>query len=83
MLNRLRLAGRDPAHARDPLASAMRQVTPALVATTVILAGGLSGTFGATLPTVVAFGMFTIFVLLVALVSDLLVLPAMLRRFAR
>ena len=83
VLNRLRLAGRDPAHARDPLASAMRQVTPALVATTVILAGGLSGTFGATLPTVVAFGMFTIFVLLVALVSDLLVLPAMLRRFAR
>ncbi|WP_323768816.1 MULTISPECIES: efflux RND transporter permease subunit [Roseobacteraceae] len=82
VLNRLRLASREPQSPGDSIETAMQHVTPALVVTTIVLSAGLCGTLAATLPTVAQFGMLAIFALFLALVSDLLVLPAMLRRFA-
>ncbi|KAA0912370.1 efflux RND transporter permease subunit [Aquicoccus porphyridii] len=81
VLNRLRLASNGLRPACLHIRPVMQQVTPALVITTLVLTAGLSSTLAATLPTVVVFGMLAITVLFLALISDLLILPAMIQRF--
>ncbi|PSM16888.1 MMPL family transporter [Nitratireductor sp. StC3] len=82
VLNRLRLNA--PAGAPfDPRAirRAMEEATPILVVTTAVLSFGLIGTFLSTVPTAAYFGVLSIVVLVLAVLSDLFVLPACLTLF--
>ncbi len=79
VLNRLRLHAPtdkpfDPASVR----LAMAEVTPALVITTVVLSVGLVSTFFSASPMIGYFGALSIFVFIVAILADLIVLPALL-----
>lgn len=79
VLNRLRLNLRGSIWAgRDAIRAAMHQVTPALVITSAVISFGLFGTLFASLPSVAYFGALSIAVFMLALVADLLVLPACL-----
>lgn len=60
------------------IVGAMNRVTPALVTTTVILIAGLIASLFSTMPTARFFGEICMTVFLLALVADLIVLPAML-----
>lgn len=61
--------------AAGALENALQAVSPALVATTVVLSCGMIATFFSTLPTVALFGGVLITVLVLALVCDILLLP--------
>ena len=61
---------------------AVHQVLPILVITSAVLSFGLLGTQWAGLPGIVQFGQMSIAVFLLALVADLVVLPACLIAFA-
>ncbi|QDZ00656.1 MMPL family transporter [Nitratireductor mangrovi] len=80
VLNRLRLNA-PPGEPFDPAAlrRAMAEVTPVLVVTTAVLSVGLTADFLSTVPTAAYFGALSILVLWLAVVADLLVLPAWLR----
>lgn len=79
VLNRLRLnlGGSIWAGRRQTLA-AIHQVLPILVITSAVLSFGLLGTLWAGLPSIVKFGQLSIAVFILALVADLVVLPAFL-----
>lgn len=64
--------------AKQAAVATIAAVGPVLVATTAILAAGLGLTFLSELPTVQLFGTLVILVLVVALVADMLFLPALL-----
>jgi len=81
VFNRLRLSAAEGS-GKDPLTAAMARVTPVLVVTSLVLVAGLAGTLAASLPTVSFFGMLTMAVFILALIADLLVLPALIRCFA-
>jgi len=57
---------------------ALERVGPALIATTLILCAGTFIVVFSSLPQVALFGTLTVLTLLLALVGDLLILPAML-----
>lgn len=61
------------------LQNAMHEVTIPVVVTSLVLVAGLCGTIGANLPTVEEFGILSITVFALALLSDLLFLPALLK----
>ncbi|MEM6476983.1 MAG: hypothetical protein AAF687_12520, partial [Pseudomonadota bacterium] len=58
---------------------ALKHVTPALVTTSLVLAGGLSATLISIMPTAVLFGYLAITIFTLALVADLLILPPALK----
>lgn len=79
VFNRLRpalLAGR--LLTRDDLRDAFTTIAPVLLATTIILVGGLASALLSAIPTIVLFAQISMAVLAVALVADLLLLPALL-----
>lgn len=84
VLNRLRLnhGGRIWADPDGSIAS-VRQVAPALVITSLVLTCGLAGTQFADLSSVGYFGLLAIAVFFLAVIADLLVLPALLVLIAR
>ncbi len=77
-LNRLRNAedGRSPL--ADRLVASARDVGPVLIGTTVIIIFGLSTTLTSGLPTVTLFGALVSITLAVALLGDLIALPALI-----
>ncbi len=81
VLNRLRLS--DAVHRIElaPLREALAEVTPALVTTSAVLVLGMGGIFLADNKGVYDFGQIAISVYILALLADLLVLPACLAAF--
>lgn len=79
VLNRLRLNMADGSPMQPELIlRSVRQVSPALVVTSLVLSFGLVGTLFAALPSVGYFGKLSIFAFALALIADLLILPACL-----
>lgn len=83
VLNRLRLMAQDTPSGRlapdtATILAATKEAAPALVITSAVLSLGLVGAFFAELSTVAEFGQVSIAVFLMALVADLLCLPALL-----
>nr|WP_275116141.1 MMPL family transporter [Aliiroseovarius subalbicans] len=78
VLNRLRLNGALHDPTPSAVARALHEVAPALVVTSIVLTFGMLGTFLAETPTVIDFGALSISVFVLALVADLMVLPALL-----
>lgn len=78
VLNRLRLSGDLSTLGRERIAAAFAEVTPALVTTSIVLALGMSGTILAENLAVAEFGAIAMVVVVLSLVADLLVLPAVL-----
>lgn len=79
VLNRLRLnLGGSIWAGRKQTLAAIHQVLPILVITSAVLSFGLLGTLWAGLPSIVEFGQLSIAVFILALVADLVVLPAFL-----
>ena len=62
----------------DAIKTAIVEISPALVATTVIVGLGTCVTFLSTLPTVSLFGVIIIATLIFALLADILILPSIL-----
>lgn len=84
VLNRVKLTA--PADAPfDPAAikKAFTEISPALVTTTLVLSFGMLGTQFASIPTIAYFGLITIVVFALALLSVLIVLPALMIMSAR
>ncbi|MCC2113508.1 MAG: MMPL family transporter, partial [Hyphomicrobiales bacterium] len=65
------------------LSRALDKVTPALVATTLVLCLGMMVTNLSSLPTAIHFGYVVIGTLLFALMADLYILPAMILTLTR
>jgi predicted RND superfamily exporter protein len=82
-LNAVRLQNQAESSEAAALVPAMRAVGPVLIATTAILIAGLGLVFLSEMPTIKLFGLMAILVLVVALVADLLFLPALMRATAR
>jgi len=79
VLNRLRLdAPPDGRLSRELIKSALARVSPALVITSGVLSFGLIGTQVGQLPLISYFGRLSIAAFILALIADLLVLPAIL-----
>jgi hypothetical protein len=81
VLNRLRLAGGVEQITRARLEEAFSEVAPALVTTSVVLFLGMSGSFLAENKSVAEFGGIAMSVFVLAVIADLLVLPALLASF--
>ena len=62
----------------DDLRMAFTRITPVLLATTVILVGGIGSALLSAIPTINLFAGISMMVLVAALVSDVVILPAML-----
>jgi uncharacterized protein len=79
VLNRIRLnnGARIRLHAAL-IDRSMREVAPALTISSAVMTLGMTGTLFAALPSVAYFGMLSIAVFVLALVADMLVLPACL-----
>ncbi|MEO1199692.1 MAG: MMPL family transporter, partial [Pseudomonadota bacterium] len=77
ILNRLRRYG-DRACAPRAVKSALLSVAPVLVLTTVILCAGITATQLSEMPMVSYFGVLTMVILCLALIADVIVLPACL-----
>ena len=60
------------------IGEAMRRVTPALIATTLILSAGVIATLLSGMPTMRYFGALCVAIFLLALIADLILLPAFL-----
>ena len=84
VLNRLRLDGA-PGQPIDPalIRSALARVSPALVITSGVLSFGLIGTQVGQLPLIAYFGRLSVAAFVLALIADLLVLPALLITLTR
>lgn len=84
VLNRLRLDG-GPGQLIGPalIRSALARVSPALVITSGVLSFGLIGTQVGQLPLIAYFGRLSVAAFVLALVADLLVLPALLLTLTR
>ncbi len=82
-LHRFRLErdrGKDISQA---LNAVLTTVGPVLVVTTIILSAGIGVTMLSHLPMVQIYGRLTVLILIVALVADILLLPAILKTFER
>jgi len=79
VFNRIRLvAPRGHWFDARTLARTMADVSPVLIATTFVLALGMIGTLFGSSPTISYFGILVITVFILALIADLMVLPALL-----
>jgi uncharacterized protein len=79
VLNRIRLNNGKRIRLRAALIDrSMREVAPALTISSAVMTLGMTGTLFAALPSVAYFGMLSIAVFVLALVADMLVLPACL-----
>jgi predicted RND superfamily exporter protein len=65
------------------LVSTSREIGPVLIGTTLIILAGLSTTFFSGLPTVTLFGIIAGITLIVAMLGDLIVLPAVIAGYGR
>ena len=65
------------------LVETSRQIGPVMLGTTLVIIAGLTTTLTSGLPTIVLFGMITAATLAGALVSDLVILPALMAGMAR
>jgi hypothetical protein len=65
------------------LIEASREIGPVLIGTTLIILAGLSTTFFSGLPTVTLFGIIAGITLIVAMLGDLVVLPAVIAGYGR
>ncbi|MEJ2001790.1 MAG: MMPL family transporter [Maritimibacter sp.] len=83
VLNRLHLSGGVGRIKRRRLLAVFDEVSPALITTSVLLVFGMLGTLFAQNEGVAIFGRITIMVYILALIADLLVLPAILIIFRR
>ena len=81
VLNRLKLAGGVTEISRARLEKALHEVAPALVTTSTVLILGMGGTLLAHNREVIDFGKIAMSVYVLALIADLVVLPAILARF--
>ena len=81
VLNRLNLAGGVTDISRDRLKTALGEVAPALVTTSTVLILGMGGTLLAQNKEVTDFGKIAMSVYVLALIADLVILPAILARF--
>jgi Predicted exporters of the RND superfamily len=87
LINRIRSESHGSDWTEASVLAALRGIGPTLVMTSAILIGGISSTVLSSLPSLATFGALTIAVFCLALVADLLLLPALfvwhLRRRAR
>ncbi len=84
LLNRIRTESRSQGGWTEAsILSALQGIGPTLIMTSAILIGGLSGTLFASLPSVANFGLLTISVFLLALLANLVLLPALLVWFVK
>ena len=86
VFNRLHLqACEDPSQgmSRQAIDLAMKKVSPVLVTTTVILSSGILATLVSEMPMIRFFGVLCIVTFVLALICDLLVLPALIVSFTR
>ncbi|TYB80559.1 efflux RND transporter permease subunit [Maritimibacter fusiformis] len=81
VLNRLRLTGGFSRIGRTRLREALDEATPALVTTSTVLVLGMGGSIFATTKGVADFGTIAMSVYVLALIADLLVLPAVIAVF--
>ncbi|WP_188529384.1 efflux RND transporter permease subunit [Sinisalibacter lacisalsi] len=81
VLNRLRLNGGIAHFERARVAAALEEVAPALVTTSLVLVLGMGGTLFAENKGVSDFGKIAMAVYLLALIADLIILPAVLAVF--
>lgn len=81
VLNRLKLTGGVRGLTQARLRAALDEVAPALVTTSTVLVLGMGGTLFAENKAVTDFGMIAMSVYVLALIADLVVLPAVLARF--
>ena len=79
VLNRVRLLERRRGVLNEEtIEIAMREISPALVLTSIVLIAGILGTLFSRVPVLVDFGMLTIAVFALTLVADIVLLPALL-----
>ncbi len=76
LLNRFLIEKNEGCSPADAMKRAIEGVSPAIVASTLLLATGLAVTLASALPTVFQFGILVIATLLFALFADLMLLPA-------
>ncbi|MEP3278287.1 MAG: MMPL family transporter [Stappiaceae bacterium] len=76
LLNRFLTEKKDGSSPDEAMRRAIEGVSPAIVASTLLLAAGLAVTLASALPTVFQFGILVIATLLFALLADLMLLPA-------
>lgn len=76
LLNRFLTEKREGSSSDEAMTRAIEGVSPAIVASTLLLAAGLAVTLVSALPTVFQFGVLVIATLLFALFADLMLLPA-------
>lgn len=81
VLNRLRLSGGVDRIGKARLVAALDEVTPALVTTSTVLVLGVGSALFAETKSVADFGAIALVVFILALIADLLVLPAALATF--
>jgi predicted RND superfamily exporter protein len=79
LVNRYFLECRSGYSDREALSRAMDEVGKVMIATTLLICGGLLVTFASAFSTVRLFGAMLIIAFVVALIADLLLLPALLR----
>ncbi|MEX0853815.1 MAG: MMPL family transporter [Bauldia sp.] len=82
-LNRFLVLGRPKDRVADRLVRTSREVGPVLLGTTVIVLAGLSTTLTSGLPTVALFGSIAAVTLVVAVIGDLVVMPALIAGLGR
>ncbi|MCC2110962.1 MAG: MMPL family transporter [Hyphomicrobiales bacterium] len=77
LLNQYRLIGERGDHPGQEMEYALVAIAPALVATTLVISAGLMVTLLSSLPMAKLFGLTVVVTLLIALIADVFVLPAM------
>jgi hypothetical protein len=82
-LNRFRLLRQTNDRPPVTIIRTLKAVGPVIVATTVTLSSGMAITLFGNLPTVALFGLLCVTIFVIALISDLIILPAMLITFFR
>lgn len=75
--------GDDSKSLHERLIGTTRRIGPQLIGTTAVIVTGLATTQTSEMPTVALFGLLTAFTLLIGLVGDLVILPALMAGAAR
>lgn len=82
VLNKLRqTAGHGDLFDHMTVREAMRLISPAILMTTIVLSAGMASTMFSTMPMVSYYGALTIAIFFLALIADLVILPACLIAF--
>jgi predicted RND superfamily exporter protein len=82
-LNRYLIMGEENLPMPERLIGTARSVGPALFGTTIVIITGLASTLTSGLPTIALFGQIAMTALAIALIGDLLFLPALIQVFAK